>query len=259
MKTRYFAAVTLSICLVSSMCWAQTAGKLIGQINDSSQSSVPDATITAENTATGLKRTATSDGKGVYTIPDLPLGTYKVTAEHEGFSKIEKPDIRLNVAQTATVDFVLQPGSVTQVIEVQASAEAVDVQPGETMTTSQVANLPINGRDFARFAFQAPGSVARSNYIADMSFNGQHTVHNQFAIDGVDSSRVDQPYMSNGFERGSRLLTGSQETVSEFRVQTSDYQAQYGITLANVTSGTVDVVDASAYYTYAPSSPNVLT
>ena len=228
MRARYLAALAFSTFLLTSAALGQTAGKLIGQIDDSSQSSVPDAVITAENIATGLKRTATSDKKGAYTIPDLPIGTYKVTAEHEGFSKIEKPDIHLNVAQTATVDFVLQPGSVTQVIEVQASAEAVDVQPGETMTTSQVANLPINGRDFARFAFQAPGSVARSNYIADMSFNGQHTVHNQFAIDGVDSSRVDQPYMSNGFERGSRLLTGSQETVSEFRVQTSDYQAQYG-------------------------------
>ena len=89
-------------------------------------------------------------------------------------------------------------------------------------------NLPINGRDFARFAFQAPGAVARSSYIADMSFNGQHSVHNQFAIDGVDATRVDQPYMSSGFERGARLLTGSQETIAEFRVQTSDYQAQYG-------------------------------
>ncbi len=228
MRIRCLAALGLLVFSLGSLSFAQTAGKLIGQINDSSQGSVSDATITAENVATGQKRTAISDKKGAYTIPDLPIGTYKVTAEHAGFSKIEKPDIQLTVALTATVNFVLQPGAVTQVIEVQAQAEAVDVQPGETMTTSQVADLPINGRDFARFAFQAPGSVARSNYIADMSFNGQHTVHNQFAIDGVDSSRVDQPYMSNGFERGSRLLTGSQETVSEFRVQTSDYQAQYG-------------------------------
>ena len=207
---------------------AQTSGKLIGQVNDSSQASVSDTTITAENIATGQKRTATSDKKGGYAIADLPIGTYKVTAEHAGFSKIEKPDIQLTVAQTATVNFELKPGAVNQVIEVHSAEEAVDVQPGETMTISQVETLPINGRDFARFAFQAPGSVARSNYIADMSFNGQHTVHNQFAIDGVDASRVDQPYMSNGFERGSRLLTGSQETISEFRVQTSDYQAQYG-------------------------------
>ncbi len=210
------------------MCWAQTAGKLIGQVDDALSASVADVQITAENTATGQKRTINTDSKGSYAINDLPIGHYNVTAEHPGFSRTTKTDIQITVAQTATLNFTLQPGTVNQVVEVQSKAEAVDVQPGETLTTSQVENLPINGRDFARFAFQAPGAVARSNYIADMSFNGQHTVHNQFAIDGVDATRVDQPYMANGFERGARLLTGSQETIAEFRVQTSDYQAQYG-------------------------------
>ncbi len=218
----------LLVITLSSGCFAQTAGKLIGQVNDSSEASVAGAVITAQNIATGQRRTANSDARGSYSIADLPIGTYKVTAEHPGFTQIEKTGIQISVAQTATLNFVLSPGAVTQTVEVTSQADAVDVQPGETMTTSQVEDLPINGRDFARFAFQTPGAVARSNYIADMSFNGQHTVHNQFAIDGVDASRVDQPYMSNGFERGARLLTGSQETISEFRVQTSDYQAQYG-------------------------------
>ncbi len=212
----------------AQLALSQTAGKLIGQINDASQASVPDAKITAQSTATGQRRTANTDSKGAYAIPDLPIGTYTVTVEHQGFSVAQRQNVQITVAQTATVDFVLQPGTVSQVVEVEGKPEAVDVQPGETLTTSQVDNLPINGRDFARFAFQAPGAVARSNYIADMSFNGQHTVHNQFAIDGVDASRVDEPYMANGFERGARLLTGSQETIAEFRVQTSDYQAQYG-------------------------------
>ena len=88
--------------------------------------------------------------------------------------------------------------------------------------------LPINGRDYARFSLLAPGAVARTNLIADLSFNGLQTVDNQFAIDGVDASRVDQAYVANGLERGARLLTGSLESIDEFRVQTSNYQAQYG-------------------------------
>lgn len=213
---------------VTSSVFSQTAGKLIGQVTDASQAVVPGATITAEDVSTGIKRIATSDSRGTYSIPDLSIGTYDVRVEHVGFSTVDRPNVLISVGQAATVDIVLQPGTVNQVVEVQAAAEAVAVQPGETLEVSQVENLPINGRDFARFAFQTPGAVARSNFIADMSFNGQHTVHNQFSIDGVDATRVDQPYMSNGFERGSRLLTGSQETIEEFRVQTSDYQAQYG-------------------------------
>lgn len=220
--------IMLCLLLGAPVAFSQTAGKLIGQVNDPSQASVPDAQITAANVATGQKRTTTTDSKGAYAIPDLPIGTYTVSVEHQGFSTAQRPNVQITVAQTATVDFILEPGTVTQVIEVQSKPEAIDVQPGETLTTSQIDNLPINGRDFARYAFQAPGAVARSNYIADMTFNGQHSVHNQFAIDGVDASRVDEPYMANGFERGARLLTGSQETIAEFRVQTSDYQAQYG-------------------------------
>ena len=60
------------------------------------------------------------------------------------------------------------------------------------------------------------------------TFDGLHSVHNQFSIDGIDASRVDQPYMANGFERGARLLTGSLDTIEQFNVQTSDYSAEYG-------------------------------
>ncbi len=226
--TRVPLQAGLLFLLAMSSLYGQTAGKLIGQVTDPSTASVPGAKITAVNTATGQARTIDSDSSGSYTITDLPIGRYNVTAGHTGFASVQKTDIDITVAQTATLNFALQPGTVNQVIEVKSEAEAVDVQPGETLGNNQIADLPINGRDFARFAFLTPGAVARSNYIADMSFNGQHTVHNQFAIDGVDATRVDQPYMANGFERGSRLLTGSQETIAEFRVQTSDYQAQYG-------------------------------
>ncbi len=228
MRLKRFSRAGVVLMLLGTALYGQTAGKLIGQVSDPSSASVPGAKVTAQNVATGQTRSISTDSSGSYALNDLPIGRYKVTAEHDGFSKLEKTNIQITVAQTATLNFALQPGTVNQVVEVESKAEAVDVQPGETLTNSQVENLPINGRDFARFAFQAPGAVARSNFIADMSFNGQHSVHNQFAIDGVDATRVDQPYMSNGFERGARLLTGSQETIAEFRVQTSDYQAQYG-------------------------------
>src|ERR1700739_4461978 len=103
-----------------------------------------------------------------------------------------------------------------------------DASTGTVLDNQEVSELPINGRDYARFSSLTPGAIVRSNFIADLTFDGLHSVHNQFSIDGIDASRVDQPYMANGFERGARLLTGSLDTIEEFKVQTSDYDAQYG-------------------------------
>jgi hypothetical protein len=99
---------------------------------------------------------------------------------------------------------------------------------GSYFSNKQLVDLPINGRDYGRFTLLTPGAVARSNFIADMGFNGMHTIANNFSIDGVDGSRIDQPYMANGFERGARLLTGSLDTIADVRVQTSNYNAEYG-------------------------------
>src|SRR5579862_10043079 len=137
----------------------------------------------------------------------------------------------LSVATTVTLNSMLTVGSVKQAVVVTSKAPIIDkadASTGTVLDNQEVSELPINGRDYARFSLLTPGAIFRSNYIADLTFNGLHSVHNQFSIDGVDASRVDQPYMANGYERGARLLTGSLDTIAEFRVQTSGYQAEYG-------------------------------
>src|SRR5215831_2086715 len=209
---------------------AQTAGRITGQVMDSSQAVIPGASVTAQNIANGQQRQATTNSQGRYVIADLPVGAYKLTVEGQGFQTQARGDVRVNVATTVTIDFTLQAGQVNEVVQVTGEASTLEATQtsGGVMNNQSLVELPINGRDYARFSLLIPGAVARSNFIADLSFNGLHTVHNQFQIDGVDASRVDQPYMANGFERGARLLTGSLDTIAEFRVQTSNYQAQYG-------------------------------
>jgi len=112
---------------------------------------------------------------------------------------------------------------------------------GTTLNTAALAQLPINGRDYARFTLLTPGAVASTNILANISFNGQQISANRFSIDGVDASRVDYPYIANGFERGARLLTGSLETIAEFRALTSVYPAEYG----RAASGYVTIVTKS--------------
>src|SRR5580693_1115915 len=217
--------------LVAIPAQAQTAGQISGQVLDASRAAIADSVITATNQATGETRKISTDSQGHYTLTNLPIGTYDVVAEHSGFQRQVQKNVVLNVASTVELNIVMSVGAVTQEVVVTAQAPTVDKSgptTGTTMETQQIADLPINGRDYARFSLLTPGAVLRSNFISDLSFNGLHTVHNQFSIDGIDASRVDQPYMANGFERGARLLTGSLDTISEFKVQTSDYGAEYG-------------------------------
>ncbi len=228
-----FFPLSLSLALAVGCMQAQTvtSGQIAGQVVDASKAVVPDASVTAANKATGLVRTVHTGNRGTYSITDLPVGTYDIAAERQGFKKQVQIGVVVSVASKVQLNFVLPVGTVSQEIEVRAEATVIDksdAATGTTMDTQQLNKLPINGRDYARFSLLTPGAVLRSNYIADLSFNGLHSVHNQFSIDGIDASRVDQPYMANGFERGARLLTGSLDTIDEFKVQTSDYDAQYG-------------------------------
>jgi Carboxypeptidase regulatory-like domain/TonB dependent receptor-like, beta-barrel len=216
------------VCAISAS--AQTAGRITGQVTDSTQAVIVGATVMAQNIANGQQRGATTDSQGRYVIADVPVGTYKVAVEQAGFQTQTRTNVQINVATSVSVDFVMQAGQVNEAIEVREEASTIETAQvsGGVMNNKSLVELPINGRDYARFSLLIPGAVARSNFIADLSFNGLHTVHNQFQIDGIDASRVDQPYMANGFERGSRLLTGSLDTIAEFRVQTSNYNAEYG-------------------------------
>jgi hypothetical protein len=225
-----FGLVFGMVCLVAQTGHAQTAGRITGTVTDSSQAVISGATVTATNNANGLQRKIVTDSQGRYVISDLPVGVYKISVEHSGFQSQAKTDTPINVAAAITIDFVLQAGQVNEVVNVSGELSAIEStkDSGGVMTNKALVELPINGRDYARFSLLMPGAVARSNFISDLSFNGLHTVHNQFQIDGIDASRVDQPYMANGFERGARLLTGSLDTIAEFRVQTSNYNAEYG-------------------------------
>jgi hypothetical protein len=210
---------------------SQTDGEIIGQILDQSKAAISDAAVAATNTATGTVRKAQTDSQGHYALTDLPVGMYTLTVEHKGFQRLKQTGVVLNVATTVTLNLMLKVGSVKQEVVVTSEAPIIDKADASTGTVfdgQEVGELPINGRDYARFSLLTPGALFRSNFIADLTFNGLHSVHNQFSIDGIDASRVDQPYMANGFERGARLLTGSLDTIEQFNVQTSGYSAEYG-------------------------------
>ena len=181
---RSFLRFSFIVFCFTGILAAQTSGSLTGQVMDTSQGSIPGASVTAANLATGQTRRAVTDSSGRYTIADLAIGTYKVTAEQNGFQSNVVPEGAVRVAQSATVNFSLAPGTVSQTIEVNDQATPLEETPGTTFNNRSLVDLPINGRDYARFSLLTPGAAASSNYIAMLTFNGGHSIHNQFQIDG---------------------------------------------------------------------------
>lgn len=220
----------LALTLFTGTVFAQANGRISGQVTDPTQAAIANASVTIENKDRGVKRQLITDGEGRYSAPDLLIGEYSVSVEASGFQKQTRAGLNLAVASALTVDVQLAVGTLGETVTVESTGGVVETNSsnGSYFSNKQMADLPINGRDYARFSLVTPGAIARSNFIADIGFNGMHTSHNQFSIDGVDASRIDQPYMANGFERGARLLTGSLDTMEEVKVQTSNYNAEYG-------------------------------
>jgi hypothetical protein len=206
-------------------------GRITGEVRDPLRATISGAVLTAEHLASGQKFKVISDRTGLYIFPSVPIGEYRITAEQPGFVRYLMETVPVNVGETVRLDIDMHLGSVEQAVQVTAETPLLDTSGaavGVIIENNQVSDLPINGRDYARFSLLAPGAVMRGSAIADLTFNGLQTGSNQFSIDGIDATRVDEPFMSNGSERGARLLTGSLDSISEFSLQSGDYSAEYG-------------------------------
>ena len=214
---------------------AQTA-TVVGTVTDPSGSVVPNVTITATHVATGQVRSTKASDAGQYVLPDIPIGHYNLKAEASGFGIAQKNDVVLNVGDRARIDFDLKMGAATETITVEADAVRVQTDSGEVssvITGQQVTQLATNGRSMYSLANLTPGaSSGQSDFQiptpvggdAAMSFNGQRMSHNLYMLDGSESS-------DRGGGGGSDVMP-SLEAIAEFRMLTSNYSAEYGLSSA---------------------------
>jgi hypothetical protein len=152
-----------------------TTGRITGQILDPSHAAITSAIVTAVHVATGQSFPVTTDRNGLYVIPNVPIGKYSVTAEHAGFQKQILENVVVDVDQVVRLDIPLSIGQEKEQVEVSAASqvlETADAAVGGTMENSQISELPINGRDYARFSLLTPGAILRSSAIFDLTFNG---------------------------------------------------------------------------------------
>lgn len=187
-----FFAGCLSIALV-----AQTfRGGIQGTITDSSGAAIPGADVTVKSADTGLIRNIQTDSAGEYVIVELPLGAYSITATKKGFGTKVLNGITVAVSVNTRADIELNPGQVQQEVVVTGEAPIVDTTGdtlGGTIQAREVADLPLNGGDFAKLLTLVPGAGSDPNGDSDspgsfgtFSINGNRGRSNNYLLDGTD-------------------------------------------------------------------------
>ena len=237
MKTAMFRVHSLflsALCLPLSLTLlAQTnTAELAGLIVDSSGGAVPKVALSLANAATGVKRSAFTDGQGSYRFLRLPPGSYELTAFTDGFRTERRPGIVLTVGQQATLNLTLSVGTVATEAVVTAAAAQIDLQSAalsDVIDPKAIRELPLNGRDFAQLALLEPG-VAPSRRSSDsggpgtkLVINGNRPSQVSFVLDGSDINDAN----NNTPGSAAGVLLGV-DTLEEFRVNTNSYSAAYG-------------------------------
>jgi hypothetical protein len=224
-----------ALCVIASLAAAQERGGIVGTVADPRGAVVAGAKVSVTNMGTGESRTVTTTSSGDYSVPNLAVGVYSLGVEQSGFKRAVADNIKVDVQQTSRIDFTLQVGGTNEQVTVTGAVpllQTQDAQIGALIENKRVEELPLNGRNFTQLALLVPGAVEgtpgsyestyglgpRGSGVA-FSVNGQQSSFNQFLVDGV-------PAKENQHESNS--ISPSIDAIQEFRVQTSNYNAEFG-------------------------------
>ena len=241
MSKRFLLAV--AVCIAVLLClggrtYGQATGSFLGTVTDKSGSAIAGATVTATSQGTGAARQTVTDETGHYNINLLPVAVYTVRVEFKGFQTSETKDVRLQVDEQRELNFALSPATVSSSVEVVANEVAVETANptlGQVITSQQVSQLPLNGRDFVQLATLTPGTTAETNPNSfftsaassevaargpfSLSVGGSRPNSTDWLIDGVDN---------NELTAGGISILSSIDSIQEFKVLTYNYSAEYG-------------------------------
>jgi hypothetical protein len=230
-------AVTL-LCSQAAWAWAQNTGLIEGVVTDESHAALPGVTITLKNVETGTERTAVTDGEGRYRLPALPPGTYTLRAELQGFATEERRNVVLTIGLAVRHDFTLKIQTLSESVTVVAASPVVDVTKAEVagvVTQMQIQTLPINTRQYLNLALLMPGTSQDAVRVFYNNVNigaGGTFYSNGFVADGVTNTWAEQGEPRQNFP---------QDAIREFKVNTTQFKAEYGL----ATGGLVSVVTRS--------------
>jgi len=237
---RSLACVLLTVFAGLEVGAQQITGSIRGTVVDPSGALVQSAAVSAQQTETGLTRTAITDRDGAYVLVELPIGHYQIRAEAKGYQKYLQEGISLDVNQTATVNVHLKLGAETQQVEVKADAQLVQSTVsslGETVMEREILDLPLDGRNFSQLGTLQPGVVPLTPGLLQAggparagqayAVDGQRPESNNFLIDGADNVNA----VDAGF-----VLKPPIDSIAEFRILTHNANAEFGRNTGSTTN-----------------------
>ncbi len=248
MIPRFLLAAALSGLLLTCVSGQTDSARITGVVTDASGAVIPAAKVTVKNQRTGALRQVQTDERGVYISTQLPPAAYTLTAEAPGMTPAEYTDVRLQVGQERTLNLSLAPAGVKSevtinggdLVVIDTSSARVGVNVGER----EVATMPLNGRQLSQLYLMAPGATTAGGGTYDnIRFSGRSNQQNAVRIDGISSGSIidSSPGNMNGESSSSFRLQASLENVQEFRVESSNYPAEYG----TATGGQISVATKS--------------
>jgi hypothetical protein len=230
--TLIFAAVSFTPAHADNL-YAQIRGTVV----DPSGAVVPDARVIATNQGTGISYSANSTKDGLFEFLQLPIGDYAVRAEKSGFKTFSASGIHLNLDQTYNLKVAMELGTTSETVTVEANSaqvETTSMQLGTTITSNQIVDIPLNGRNWTQLQQLEPGVEATSDRFGTYSTNGAETQQNAFLINGTDT---------NDTSLNVPLVIPSPDAIGEFNMVSSTINPEYGrnsgaIINATIKSGT---------------------
>ncbi len=227
----------LIVLLGTVQLWADVTGSILGYVRDPSGAVLPNATVTAIQTATGYSRTVVSDASGQYSMLALPPGRYRLTASVPSFQQGVIDNIDLNVNDALHFDFALRVGNVSESVSVDANAlqvQTVATSTGTTIESPQILAMPLNGRSYLDLlTLQAGVSPVNTNggyndrgpasglysSSGNVSTDGQPEYANAFLVNGAEVNETRN--------MGAGLIPNA-DSIAEFRLLTNSFSAEYG-------------------------------
>ena len=233
------------ICLTASslVCQVDT-GTILGTVTDASGAVVGGASVTLTNLGTNAALSTNSASDGTYKFSPVRIGSYKIDVSSQGFQTMSQRNIVVDVNSDVVANFTLKPGSVTEVVEVTAAPAVLETQSaavGQVIDRREVDNLPLNGRNYTFLAQLAAGvntpqADTRGNAATGaFSANGLRPAQNNYLLDGIDNNSDAVDFL-NGT---NYVVLPPVDAIQEFKVQTSDFSAEYGRSGAAVLNATI--------------------